>query len=226
MATDFVELSHTIEDGLETYPGLPTPRITDHLSREQAGEHYAAGASFAITSIAMVANTGTYIDAPFHRYENGADLADLSLAAIANVPGVCVRTSSRRIDTQSFEDLELAGKAVLVATGWSRNWGSSDYMNDYPFLLGDLGAFLVEAGVALVGIDSPNIDDNTDGERPVHTALLGAGILIVEHLTGLEALPETGFRFFAVPPKIRRFTSFPVRAFALLEEEPAQAQGR
>jgi len=214
MATELVELSHTLEDGLETYPDLPPPRIREHLSRGEA--HYAPGTSFAITSIDMVANTGTYIDAPFHRYEDGNDLAELELASIANVPGVCVRPRETRIGAESFEREELAGKAVLIATGWSRHWGSARYLDGYPFLTKDGGRFLANAGVAIVGIDSPNIDDNTDGERPVHTSLLGAGIPIVEHLTGLDALPERGFRFFAVPPRIRRFTSFPVRAFALL----------
>jgi len=212
---DLVELSHTIEDGLETYPGLPTPRITEHMARSDA--HYAPGTSFAITSIEMVANTGTYIDAPFHRYEHGDDVAEMPLASIANVPGLCVRAPKRRIDASVFDNRELAGKAVLVATGWSRHWGTSEYMNSYPFLTSECGSFLAEAGVTLVGIDTPNIDDNIDGQRPVHTALLGAGIPIVEHLTGLDALPDSGFRFFAAPPKIRRFTSFPVRAFALVE---------
>lgn len=220
MAIDLIELSHTIEDGMETYPGLPAPRITDHWSREQVG-HYAPGTSFRISAIEMVANTGTYIDAPFHRYEEGADLAGLQLGAVANVPGICLRTRLRPIDVETFAGHALSGKAVIVATDWSRHWGGDNYMKGYPFLTRDAAAYLVDAGVAVVGIDSPNIDDNTDGERPVHTALLGAGIPIVEHLTGVEALPEAGFRFFAVAPKIRGFTSFPVRAFALCSGEDA-----
>lgn len=212
-----LDLSHPIEDGAGAYPGLPPPRILEHLSRKDSEEHYAAGATFAITSIEMVANTGTYIDAPFHRYQDGADLSELDLASIANVPGVRVETRTRRIGPETFRGHELAGRAVLVTTGWSRHWGSDRYMEEYPFLTADAGSFLVEQGVALVGIDSPNIDDHTDGARPVHTALLGANIPIVEHLTGLEALPTSGFRFFAVPPRVRRFTSFPVRAFALVE---------
>jgi kynurenine formamidase len=219
MTIDFFELSHTIEDGLVTYPGLPAPRVSDHLPRDRAEEHYAPGTSFAITEIAMVANTGTYLDTPFHRYRDGDDLADLPLAAIANVPGICLRTDARRIGVDVFENRPLAGKAVLVATGWSRYWRSKDYMNSYPFVTREAGIYLARAGVTLVGIDSPNIDDNADPERPVHTALLGAGIPIVEHLTGVEALPDAGFRFFAVPPKIRRFTSFPVRAFALADND-------
>ena len=216
MATELFELSHVIEDGLETYPGLPTPRITEHLARENAEAHYAPGTTFAITSIEMVANTGTYIDAPYHRFQDGADLAELPLQSIANVPGVCVRSSERGIGPDVFYDGgDLAGKAILITTGWSRRWGTSSYMDGYPFLTRESASFLVDAGVALVGIDSPNVDDNTDGARPVHTALLGAGIPIVEHLTGLDALGRREFRFFAVPPRVRRFTSFPVRAFAL-----------
>ena len=67
-----------------------------------------------------------------------------------------------------------------------------------------------------MGIDSLNIDDDKDGTRPTHTILLDGGVAIVEHMTNLAALPDTGFRFFAVPPRVKGMGSFPVRAFALL----------
>jgi len=211
----FIELSHSIEDGMETYPGIPAPRIKSFLSRDDAEKSYAPGTRFMITALDMVANTGTYIDAPYHRYDDGDDMEALSLESVANVPGLCVRTNDRRIGPAVFDGLPLAGKAVLVATGWSQHWGRKSYAADYPFLDRACGELLVDAGAVLVGIDSPNIDDNTDGERPLHSTLLRAGIPIVEHLTGLSGLPASGFRFFAVPPPIKGFTSFPVRAFAL-----------
>ncbi len=221
MATEtFIELSHVVANDLETYPGLPAPKVGTFLSRDDAEAHYAPGTRFLITSIEMVANTGTYIDAPFHRFEDGVDLAGLSLESMANVPGIRVSLSGRSIGPDAFRSLDVAGKAVLVSTGWSKHWGHKAYLDDYPFLSRACGAYLAEAGARLVGIDSPNVDDNTDGERPVHTTLLGAGIPIVEHLTGLARLPERDFRFFAVPPPVRGLTSFPVRAFAIVTDLP------
>lgn len=217
MPIELVELSHVIEDGLDTYPGIPGPRVRDFLARDESESHYAKGTRFAITSIEMVANTGTYLDAPFHRFEDGKDLAELALASLANLPGLRVETRATRIGPEAFGKLDVEGRAVLVATGWSKHWETPSYMSGYPCLTKEAAELLVEREAALVGIDSPNVDDNTDGARPVHTWLLGAEIPIVEHLTALDALPEEGFRFFAVPPRIRRFTSFPVRAFALVE---------
>lgn len=212
----FVELSHTVEDGLVTYPGLPAPRVGSHLDRKDAEAHYAPGASFAIASIAMVGNTGTYVDAPYHRFESGADLAEVPLSSLADLEGVKVASQETAIGPEPFAGLALEGRAVLVETGWSRHWRSPTYLDGYPFLTRAAGEALVQAGAALVGIDSPNVDDNRDGERPVHTALLGAEIPIVEHLTNLASLPLRPFRFFAVPPPIRKLTSFPVRAFAIV----------
>jgi kynurenine formamidase len=215
----FINLSHVIEEGMLTYKGLPAPLVCDFLSREQSRASYAPGTEFQIGKIEMVANTGTYIDSPFHRYAEGGDIANLALSSIANLQGVVVRASGRQaraIGVDAFAHLEVAGRAVLVHTGWDTHWRTDRYFEGHPFLTAEAAAYLVQQGAALVGIDSLNIDDTGDGARPVHTALLGASIPIVEHMCGLDMLPDSGFRFFAVPAPVRGMGSFPVRAFALL----------
>jgi kynurenine formamidase len=212
----FVDLSHTIEHGMITYPGLPGPVICDYLSREASRAHYAATVEFQIGKIEMVANTGTYLDSPFHRYPEGKDLSQLSLTRLANLESVVVRVrpgSGRAILPEAFQGLELEGKAVLVHTGWDVHWRTDQYLSGHPYLTGPAARFLLEQGVTLVGIDSLNIDDTADLSRPVHSTLLGAEVPIVEHLCNLGALPESEFRFFAVPAKVSGFGSWPVRAF-------------
>ena len=215
----FVDLSHTIEHGMETYPGLPAPIIGDHLSRTDSAAHYDPGTTFQIGRIELVANTGTYVDAPFHRYQDGGDLADLDLASLAHLPGIVCRAADgrRALGPELFERRAVAGCAVLVRTGWDRRWRTPAYFEGHPYLTRAAAELLRDRGAALVGIDSLNIDDTGDGARPVHTVLLGAGIPVVEHLRGLDALPDEGFRFFAVPAKLRGVGSFPVRAFGLLD---------
>lgn len=211
------DLSHTIEHGMVTYKGLPAPLICDHLSRIDSRAHYAPGTEFHIGRIDMVANTGTYIDAPYHRYADGTDVAGLDLARIAGVPGVLVRvegTAQRAIDWTVFATTEVQDRAVLVHTGWSRHWRTDAYFEGHPFLTERAAEHLRDRGAVLVGIDSYNIDDTAGGIRPVHSVLLGAGIPVVEHMTGLDALPRQGFRFWAVPPKVVGMGTFPVRAYA------------
>jgi kynurenine formamidase len=216
-----IDLSHEIEHGMVTYRGLPSPSISDWLSRDASTARYAPGTTFQIGKIELLANTGTYIDAPFHRYQDGRDVAGYALEAVADLPGIVIRAGSggRPIDRARFERLELKGKAVLVHTGWDAHWRTDTYSGgQHPFVTKDAAEYLAKAGAALVGIDSLNIDDDKDGTRPAHTILLGAGVAIVEHMTNLGALPDSGFRFFAVPPKVRGMGSFPVRAFASLKE--------
>ena len=211
-----IDLSHTIEHGMITYPGLPGPLICDYLSREASRGHYAPGVEFQIGKIEMVANTGTYLDSPFHRYADGKDLAQLPLERLANLEAVVVRprVSGRAILPDVFAGVELKQKAVLVQTGWDAHWRTERYLSGHPFLTDDTARFLKDLQVALVGIDSLNIDDTGDGRRPVHSTLLGADIPIVEHLCNLGSRPQTGFRFFAVPAKVAAFGTWPVRAFA------------
>jgi kynurenine formamidase len=200
-----------------TYKGLPAPLICDHLSRLDSRALYTEGTEFQIDRIEMVGNTGTYLDTPYHRYADGADLADLALEAIAGIPGIVVRVdgaAGRAIDWSQLAASDVKGKAVLVHTGWDRNWRTDAYFEGHPHLTEKAAIWLRDEGALLVGIDSFNIDDTGGGERPVHSVLLGAGIPIVEHMTNLGALPTDGFRFWATPPKIRRMGSFPVRAHA------------
>ncbi len=214
----FLDLSHTIEHGMTTYPGLPGPLICDFLSREASRGRYAPGVEFHIGKIEMVANTGTYLDAPSHRYADGKDLSALPLEALAGLDAVVIQGPGpgRALGRDAFTGRELGGKAVLVRTGWDVHWGTPAYLDGHPFLTGEAAEYLVAEGVALVGIDSLNIDDMRDLARPVHSILLGADIPIVEHLCALGPLPETGFRFSAVPAKVAGLGSWPVRAFATL----------
>lgn len=217
-----VELSHPIHHGMVTYPGLPGPEITTHLSREDSRSRYAPGTEFQIGRISMIGNTGTYLDAPAHRFADGADLAGVPLDRVADLPGVVVRVPAgvRAIDRSRLTSYQVAGRAVLLHTGWSAHFGTDRYGDpDHPHLTADGAAWLVDQGAALVGIDSVNIDDTApaaSGTRPAHSALLGAGVPVVEHLCGLDALPPEGFRFTAAPPRIAGMTGLAVRAFAVL----------
>ncbi|MBZ0290315.1 MAG: cyclase family protein [Anaerolineae bacterium] len=214
-----IDVSHIVEDGLITYKGLPAPIICDYLSREESRKRHAPGTEFQIGKIEMVSNTGTYIDSPFHRYEHGKDLSELPMTSIANLDGVVVRqpfSAGLAISRTAFEDVDVWGKAVLVHTGWDAHWKTDAYFEGHPYLTTDAAEFLVKAGAKLVGIDSHNIDNTQGGERPVHSALLGAEIPIVEHLCGLERVPDAEFKFFAVPVKVKGMGTFPVRAFALM----------
>ena len=214
-----VDLSHTVEHGTVTLKGYPAPIICDYLSREASRAVYAEGTEFHIGKIEMIANTGTYVDSPFHRYADGKDLSELPLEWLAELDGVVVRAAGRpgrAIDRDAFAGVEVAGRAVLVHTGHAEHWGTERYFAGHPFLTRAAAEHLRDAGARLVGIDSLNIDSTDDPARPVHTVLLGADIPVCEHLRGLEQLPDTGFRFSAVPVKVKGFGTFPVRAFASL----------
>jgi kynurenine formamidase len=214
----FVELSHVISDGMSTYPGLPFPQISPHLTREDSRQHYAPGVEFTIDRISMVGNTGTYLDSPFHRFADGVDLASLPLSSLADLPAVVIRvggSTARAIDVGALLATNVHDRAVLFHTGGDREWGTDRYGQNAFYLTERASQWLVEHGAKLVGIDAINIDDmSNNGERPAHTLLLGAGIPIIEHMTGLEQLPPTGARFTAVPPRVAEFGTFPVRAFA------------
>ncbi|WP_173923006.1 cyclase family protein [Agromyces sp. Marseille-P2726] len=218
---EVVDLSHPVRAGLVTYPGIPAPTIVPHLTREASREHYAPGTEFAIDVITMAGNTGTYLDSPYPRYADGGDLASLDLATLVGVPAEVFRftdAAGRGIPAAAFLDRELAGTAVLLHTGWSRHFGTPEYAHGAPFLTEDGAQHLVDVGVAIVGIDSLNIDDTESGSgtRPAHSLLLAAGIHVVEHLTALDRVQARGARFTAVPPKVEGFGTFPVRAFAEL----------
>ncbi len=216
----FIDLSHTIEHGLITYKGLPAPIICDFLSREQSRQHYAPGTEFQIGKIEMVANTGTYLDSPFHRYEEGKDLSQLELSSLADLDGVVIGadgTKGPAIRDTALDGIDVKGKAVIIRTGWDAHWKTDGYFEGHPFLTKESAQILADQGAALVGIDSYNIDDTADLSRPAHSILLGAGIPIVEHMCKLNQLPVSGFKFFAVPVKVKGFGTFPVRAFAIVD---------
>lgn len=217
-----VDLSHPIEAGMITYPGLPGPEIGEFLTREASRARYAPNTEFSIGQISMVANTGTYLDAPYHRFADGVDLAGVPLSSTVELPGIVVRVTGgveRAIDRRVLLPFEVRGHAVLVHTGWDRHWRTEQYGRGSPFLTRDAAEWLAAQGAALVGIDSVNIDDTDDGTRPAHTTLLAAGIPIVEHLTGLQALPPDGFRFHAAPSAVKGLGTWPVRAYAVIGPE-------
>ncbi len=209
-----VDLSHPIREGMVTYPGLPGPTLRTHLSREDSREHYAEGTEFHIGAIDMVANTGTYIDAPFHRFPDGIDIAALSLDRLVGVSGVVVDTPDKAIRPEAFQRVEVRGKAVLIRTGWDARFGGDDYLGDHPHLTEAGARHLVDEGALLVGIDSANIDETSEGRRPAHSLLLAAGIPVVEHLARLGQLPDEPFEFFAIPAPVVGLGTFPVRAVA------------
>ena len=218
-AERLIDLSHVIEDGMTTYKGLPGPHICDFWTREASAANYDDGSSFQIGRIEMVANTGSYVDSPFHRYADGKDLSELPLESLANLEGIAVRRpfeNGLAIDADAFAGIDVRGKAVLIATGWDRFWRTDAYLTNHPFLTEAAAGILVEGGAAFVGIDSHNIDDTRVRARPVHTVLLGADIPIGEHLAGLDQVPDGGFRFSAVPPKVKGMGTFPVRAYAVI----------
>lgn len=214
-----IELNHVIEGGMITYKGLPAPIICDFLSRDASRANYESGTEFQIGLITMCSNTGTYLDTPFHRYADGDDLAALPLDRVASLPGCVIRISHSQtaIDLSAFAAVDVRGRAVLVHTGWDRHWRTDSYFGCHPFLTEAAAEHLRDAGAALVGIDSHNIDDTSQRTRPVHTVLLSAGIPIVEHMTGLEQLPDTGFMFHAAPPRVKGMGTFPVRAHAVID---------
>ena len=214
-----IDLSHVIADGIVTYPGLPGPVISDHLSREASRQRYAPGYEFQIGRIEMVSNTGTYLDTPFHRYAGGGDLAALDLSRVAAVPGLVVdATAEQEAGVALLDGHDLAGRAVLFHTGWDQHWGSDRYGEpNHPYVSVEAAERLVDAGAAVVGIDSVNIDDTRTGERPIHSVLLAAGIPIVEHLCRLDRLAGRPFTFTAAPPAVAGMGTFPVRAFAMVE---------
>lgn len=216
----FYDLSHTIYDGLETYRGLPKVAICDFLSRKQSEDHYGPGMTFQLDTITMVGNSGTYLDSPFHRFEDGDDLSELRLDQIGNLDYVIIDSPAKgpnhSVPLSAFDDIDVKGKAVLLHTGWDKHWNTDPYFEGNSFLSIEAAEWLLDEGAALVGIDSLNIDDTSGGLRPVHTLLLGNNIPIVEHLTCLGAPPASGGKFFAIPPKMKRVGTFPVRAFVLL----------
>ena len=215
-----IDLSHVIEEGMTTYKGLPGPHLCDFWTREASAANYDDGSTFQIGRIDLVANTGTYVDSPFHRFAEGRDLSELPLESLAALEGLVVRRpfeNGLAVDADAFAGLDVRGKAVLVATGWDRFWRTDAYFADHPFLTEAAACALIDGGAAFVGIDSHNIDDTRVRARPVHTLLLGGDIPIGEHLTGLNQLPDNGFRFSAVPPKVKGMGTFPVRAFAALK---------
>jgi kynurenine formamidase len=218
-ARHIVDLSHEIVDGMTTHPGIPPPSISTFLTHEASSARYAPGTTFEIGRIDLVANTGTYLDTPAHRFPGGQDLSGLALERIVDLDGVlvdCRGATERAIGPDAFRGIDVRGRAVLVATGWDERWGTPGYLSDNPFLTKSAANFLVDSGAVLVGIDSLNVDSLADRHRPAHTAILGADIPLVEHLTDLGALPPVGWRFFAVPPRIRGMATFPVRAFAII----------
>ena len=214
-----IDLSHEIVDGMITHPGIPGPTISTFLTHEASAARYAPGTTFEIGRIDLVANTGTYLDTPAHRFAGRADLSDLDLETVVDLDGVLVDVrgqTEKAVGPDAFTGVRVAGRAVLVATGWDRHWGTEAYLSDNPFLTEAAARHLVTAGAALIGIDSLNVDSLADARRPAHTVILDAGIPLVEHLTGLDQVPPDGFRFFAVPPRIRGMATFPIRAFAIV----------
>ncbi len=216
-----IDVSHKVEDGMQTYKGLPVPIICDYLTREASKSHYEQGTSFQIGVVTLCSNTGTYVDVPFHRYEEGEDLSEISLAKLANLDciKIVIPENVQKIEVKHVENIDVKGKAILFQTGWSKHWGSDQYFEEHPFVTEEVAVILRDGGAVFVGIDSYNIDDVSGKARPCHSTLLKAGIPICEHMTGLDQLPNLDFRFFAVPVKMKGMGTFPVRAFGIVDSK-------
>lgn len=214
-----IDVSHSVEHGMITYKGLPAPIICDYLSREASKKNYQKGTSFQIGSVTMASNTGTYVDVPFHRYKDGKDLSEFQLNRLANLDGIKIDISSsvKSIEVEHLENFDLRNKAVLLNTGWSKHWRTEHYFENHPFVSEAAANYLLEQRVLFVGIDSHNIDDTNGDTRPCHSILLANDIAICEHMTNLSELPVSGFKFFAVPVKMKGMGTFPVRAFGLIK---------
>jgi len=214
-----IDVSHKVEDGMVTYKGLPAPIICDYLTREASKNHYEEGTSFQIGVVTLCSNTGTYVDVPFHRYEDGEDLSEISLAKLANLDAIKIEIGQDvpQITPQHLQGIDVKGKAVLFETNWSRHWGTDQYFENHPYVIEETAVYLRDQGAVFVGIDSYNIDDVSGNTRPCHSTLLKAGIPICEHMTCLNELPDSEFRFFAVPVKMKGMGTFPVRAFGLIK---------
>ena len=213
-----VDLSHPIRPDMQTYPGLDPPQLRTVISRSVSARRLDGGVAFEIEALTLVGNTGTYLDAPFHYHADRADIAELPLQRLVNVPIVMIRAVGLiAVHAELFGDpSRLWGAAVLVHTGWSRHWGTPRYLEfDNPYITADAVDQLIAANPAVVGIDSLNIDNPNDPRRPAHTGLLAADIPIIEHLTNLNAVPDQNARLIALPAPIKGMASFPVRAVAV-----------
>ena len=215
-----IDLSHVISEDMPVYPGFPKPRVSAFLTYDDSRSHYDDQAEFLVSRYDLCGSLGTYLDSPAHRHRGGTDVAGLSLAQTGALPGLVIEVdpAKDRAAKLDLPDEALTGRAVLFKTGFSDRFGSDDYFKDAPYLSGRTIDKLIRAKAALVGIDGPNVDNMTDPPRPAHTKLLAAGVLIVENLTNLAALPPTGFRFWALPLAIRGGASVSVRAAAELED--------
>lgn len=213
----FIEVSHPIDAGMKTYPGLPEPRAETLLDYEPSRQHYGDQAEFFIASLHLCGNTGTYVDSPCHRFRGAADLARLPLDRLAHLPVAVVDAtdySNRGIGPDVFRGLDLRARAVLIRTEWSRHWRTDAYFDPHPFLTAGACDRLLDAGAVFVGIDSLNIDDIQNHARPAHTKLLGAGVPVCEHMTNLAAASAGGY-LHAVPIAWKGGASFPVRAYVV-----------
>ena len=215
----FIELSHPIVEGMETYRPLPTPRV--EVLNDYDASRYEGKSEFLIASLHICGNTGTYVDSPRHRFRGAVDLAGLHLERVADLPVVAVDAMQvgRAIGPESLPSGDLKGKAVLFRTDFSRHWGTESYFSGNPYLTADASEALAAAGPAFVGIDSLNIDNITDMARPAHTNLLGAGIPICEHMTNLAAIASGAGRLHAVPIAWVGGATFPVRAYLVMDQQ-------
>jgi kynurenine formamidase len=213
----FVDVSHQVVEGMETYRPLPTPVvevINDYDASVNEGK-----SEFLIASLHLCGNTGTYVDSPRHRFRAGVDLAGLPLERLADLAVVVVDATGagRAIGAGDLAVGDVNGKTVLVRPDFSRHWGTERYFAENPHLTADACEALVDGGAAFVGIDSLNIDDIADKARPAHTILLGAGIPVCEHMTNLEAVESGRGRLHAVPIAWVGGATFPVRAYVVDE---------
>lgn len=220
----YIDLSHSIENGTVTYPGDPPALIELTLDRKLTSKLNGGGTTSGveINTIKMVSTSGTYIDAPYHVFEDGKKIKDYPIEKLVNLPSIVVKIPENRnyFDVQDISGINVKGKAVLFFSGHDKFFMTPEYGKNAPYLTIELANILVEKGAIFVGIDSPLIDNMEKQSElgiPVHYKLLGADIPICEDLANLELLPTDGFTITALPAKVA-LESFPARVFATVSE--------
>lgn len=216
-----IDLSQTIEPTMNLFsPTAPKPQLREWQTHEESAHsgHYE-DCSCAMTEVTFVTSLGTYMDSPYHFDPDGGAIETLTLeqTVLAGIVVDCTHVDAREgIMPDVLAGYDIAGKAVLFRTDWSKYWNQPQYMN-FPYLTQETADTLVEGGAKLAGVDFLVIDDTTNPRRPVHVTLLKQSILIVENLTNLAHIPaDTPFTFHASPVKFKGAAAFPVRAYAMV----------
>ena len=208
-----IDLTHPLAPGMPVYPGTEPPEFVRACT--------IAANGFAETRLNLYSHTGTHMDAPAHILADGLPLDAMPVSRFIGPACVLDLTACAGqtvgVDTIRAQRARLAGcEFVLLRTGWGRFWGQPGYFGGYPILAVAAAAWLADLGLKGVGIDAISFDAVESRDLPVHRILLGRGLVLIENLANIEALPTTGFQLAAFPLKLRDADGSPVRAVGLV----------